>query len=116
MEKAIQKAIEGGWNKIWTSCETPTGISKSHDYRDWNIQWKDTTVPQIVRQNDFLLDPLFWQALGKAMGWGKKMSVSIASGGGTAWHTKKWQAHWHDFIDHLAEGKDAESFFAELIK
>jgi hypothetical protein len=25
-----------------------------------------------------------------------------------------WLHHQHRFIDHLAEGKDAESFFAEL--
>ena len=34
------------------------------------------------------LDPLFWQALATA--------------------------RWHRFIDHLAEGKDAESFFENL--
>lgn len=45
MEKAIQKAIEGGWKG-----------SKEH-----SIQY-----PEYARE-----DPLFWQTLGKAMGWGK---------------------------------------------
>jgi hypothetical protein len=27
-----------------------------------------------------------------------------------------WLYHWHRLIDHLAEGKDAESFFADLLK
>jgi hypothetical protein len=27
---------------------------------------------------------------------------------------KIWIDHWHRFIDHLAEGKDAESFFASI--
>jgi hypothetical protein len=25
-----------------------------------------------------------------------------------------WRFHWHRFIDHLADGKDCESFFADL--
>lgn len=28
----------------------------------------------------------------------------------------KWQYEWHRFIDHLAERKDIDSFFNELIK
>jgi hypothetical protein len=26
-----------------------------------------------------------------------------------------WLTEWHRFIDHLAKGKDAESFFKELV-
>lgn len=55
-----------------------------------------------------LLDPLFWQALGKAMGWKEEM-----------WwvnnYIEAWKYHWHRFIDHLAEGKDADSFFQDLL-
>jgi hypothetical protein len=25
-----------------------------------------------------------------------------------------WRFHWHRFVDHLADGKDADSFFAAL--
>jgi hypothetical protein len=28
---------------------------------------------------------------------------------------QEWLMFWHRFIDHLAEGKNAESFFASLI-
>ena len=27
-----------------------------------------------------------------------------------------WKEHWHRFIDHLISGKDAESYFKELLK
>lgn len=27
----------------------------------------------------------------------------------------KWRKEWHRFIDHLADGKDAEAFFATLV-
>lgn len=46
------------------------------------------------------LDPSFWQALEKA---------EVANG--RKFH---WLPKWHYFIDHLAQGKDAESFFATL--
>lgn len=49
-----------------------------------------------------LLSPAFWQALGKARGWEDD------------YHTSGWRRKWHDLIDHLASGKDAESFFKDL--
>jgi hypothetical protein len=60
-----------------------------------------------------LYDPLFWQALGKAYGWGTD-AINVS------WNIKgkdmgTWLYNWHSFIDHLAEGKDADSFFKELI-
>lgn len=79
-------------------------------------------------------DPLFWQALGKALRWEKTFTVCLACGG-TYYTVEKnpfkrrqcehekpvkdvflWLYHWHRFIDHIAEGKDADSFFKELIK
>lgn len=53
--------------------------------------------------SSIFIDPAFWQALGKARGW-------IAPPSGQAYF------YQHRFIDHLAGGKDAESFFAELLK
>ena len=40
-------------------------------------------------------DPEFWKALAIARKWED---------------TNAWRFHWHRFIDHLADGKDAESF------
>lgn len=52
-----------------------------------------------------VLDPLFWQALGKARGWGDDPKYGVYT---------EWRIHWHRFIDHLAEGKPAEDFFKDL--
>jgi hypothetical protein len=56
----------------------------------------------------YLLDPIFWRALGRAKGWGT----------GPLWENNKpvpvWKLEWHRFIDHLAEGGYAETFFAGL--
>ena len=48
---------------------------------------------------EHLYDPAFWKALGKARSWQD---------------TGAWLFHWHRFIDHIAFGKDVESFFSNL--
>ncbi len=62
-----------------------------------------------------LLDRNFWQALFP------KESFYIACDFGNcpekdnckcAWN---WKDYWHAFIDHLAEGKDIDSFFEKLL-
>lgn len=60
-----------------------------------------------------LLDPLFWQALGKAEGWEKvdsAITFSVFFKGNT------WKGYWHSFIDHLAEGGNVDEFFNKLLK
>lgn len=99
METALKRAIEAGWPMI-------EGIP---------------TYPEIGRKKAFacmiLLDPAFWQALGKAEGWPtaereemrgiEPNDVSAAFG---------WLKYWHRFLDHLASGKSADEFFEEIIK
>ncbi|HVB33734.1 MAG TPA: hypothetical protein VNJ52_05090 [Patescibacteria group bacterium] len=68
--------------------------------------WKDKwdLDPENRHGSDVFLDPSFWQSLGKALGWGENDTA----------HRNEWISRWHDFIDHLAEGKSAESFFETL--
>jgi hypothetical protein len=54
---------------------------------------------QLRALSEHLQDPDFWKALSTARKWEDPNA---------------WRFHWHRFIDHLAEGKDAESFFATL--
>lgn len=62
----------------------------------------------LIENNGFLLDPSFWQALGKARGW-EKWFMPYKYG------MTEWQGNWHRFIDHLAEGGDSETFFKNLV-
>lgn len=119
MEKAIKLAIEGGYK--W---------KKSSNFRinGQEIIWRNEAgswIEQLLREQ-LLLDPLFWQALGKSLGWEEhgdeyrlkgymKMHKdgSVTSDLRSVW--EGWQYAWHRFIDHLAEGKDAESFFTTLL-
>ena len=114
MNKAIQKAIEGGWNGTIVKPDT-----RVYDLPEYKMAYDHT------RFCIALLDPLFWQALGKAEGWGNSFGFIQTSDTGeidkwlesdSAGTVYQWRYHWHRFIDHLSEGKDPDSFFNELIK
>lgn len=88
LEETIQKAVEGGYDNNW--------------FINTELVRKDILC-------QILLDPLFWQSLGKAMGW---EDVEL-------WKQNKaslfdWNYQWHRFIDHLAEGKSIESYFSQF--
>lgn len=109
IQQAIEKAIEGGWRPIkyvdYQNKQQVSGLAFIHDI--------------YIRQAAFL-DPIFWQSLGKAMGWDETSHLESPY----CWYYKGiyrrnlWGAEWeynqHRFIDHLAEGKDAESFFEPI--
>ncbi len=117
MEQAIKKSIEGGYEP----CEfTPYAEVKllrkgSH----WSAQWLwcsnaegESCGSELTK---IFIDPLFWQCLGKAMGWRKRDSAWAAYNQFRC-EGEEWKFYWHEFIWHLSKGKDHESFFTNLIK
>lgn len=92
IQDAIKAAVEGGWER-----------------KEW---YYPDEMPKEPLPHEYLLDPLFWQALGKGLGWGNKYDLEPAK------HNRsnylEWLSHWHKFIDHLAAGKTIEQFFKEL--
>ncbi len=97
IERAIRDAVEKGGYKN----DNPSPDHISYD-KNMEISAEGLFACEIF------LDPNFWQALGKAKQWG--YTKGYLAGGGK----DEWQEHWHDFIDHLADGKPAEAFFADL--
>ena len=84
LQEVITKAIEGGYK----------------GNKEFLLKLPEYAKSQIW------LDTFFWQSLGKAMGWRQDEDQ---------WEDRaEWVSQWHRFIDHLAEGKDAESFFEKL--
>lgn len=85
MEQIIKKAIEGGYKyncspKGWN----PIGDGMTCNFTGANSQWacwnrddNDSTI--CVDHTETILDPLFWQSLGKACRWDKQMDQSIVS-------------------------------------
>jgi len=128
MEKAIKIAIENGWK----NGEIP--LHKSPE-----------TILALGYRPDILIDISFWNALGKGQMWMKNTGIchcghfqenhrknglgddNKSSGieencfhcGCVMYISTKgtdWKQEMHHFIDHLASGKDIDSFFGELLK
>ena len=124
IDKAIQKAIEGGWKSDQTyiayGCyETFWGAGKEH----WKYRPNTGVGIERIYLGTIFFDPLFWQALGKAMGWrngsgGSSMLYRFHGDGQVTQEEKpfmnEWAIKWHRMIDHLAEGGKIESFFETL--
>lgn len=94
LELAIERAIfKGDW--------TPPTIYKEHheQYYFW-LMW-------------CVMQPLFWQSLGRAEGWYEKKY------GNTYFQRRQafqWEINWHRFIDHLTSDGDINKFFDSLLK
>lgn len=104
--EAIEKAIEGGWggNDIgggtWSGCKVYTPE-----------EWAEKYLGYI------LINPIFWQCLGKAMGWEERYANFTCpdNGYGCGMNTLHgWRREWHSLIDHLASGGSVEEWFGKL--
>lgn len=100
IEQAIKEAVEKGeyFPNLKPKKWRVTGYSLQYEMETgrWPFKWK--RWQHIMRTECIFLDPFFWQALGKAQGW-KRLA---------------WRENWVKLIYHLAEKKDAESFFDQL--
>lgn len=97
IEQTIKKAIEGGYEP------------DDYDLRALaNLEKDSASMPESVTAM-FVLDPQFWQSLGKSMGWEQKGNYILDSK-----IKGSWIVYWHDFINNLAAGKSIESFFKDL--
>jgi len=95
MKEAIQKAIDGGYDK--SKRLNNLGVLKS--------------------PSDMFIDPFFWQSLGKALGWEKsEAEKSFGRFNGENGYIQIWLSYMHDFIDHIADEKDVDEFFKKLLK
>jgi hypothetical protein len=87
VQQAIRDAAEkGGYRYRWWKAND---LEQSEGYNGL----------QLRALSEHLQDPDFWKALATARKWED---------------VNAWRFCWHRFIDHLADGKDAESFFADL--
>lgn len=91
MKNVIELATKGGWS---------LDLSQVDHY------------DEVPCDKGFLLDPLFWQALGKSLGWREHgSSYDLDHFGGKP----QWEYEWHNFIDHLIAGGNPEEFFTRLL-
>lgn len=95
LERAIEKAKEGG--APWE----PWNVKQSHK--------------QFITPEEVFMSPIFWQCLGKALGWGDESECPLACCGGICpINIPMWQSQWHRFISHLSGGGTIGSFFENI--
>ena len=74
-----------------------------------------------VNYSDMILSPLFWQSLGKQLGWDKedeqnlKMYRMSGGAGDMPKGIYRWNKKVHRFIDLLLTGGDTDAFWEGLI-
>ena len=117
LHEAVKIAIENGWTMF-----------KGHKVDSVRFMPGDKRLAEVVEEHEgrtsssttfsydeFFLDPLFWQSLGKGLGWEETVEIEIPDFPLTpALTATQWKVHWHRFIDALAEGRTSEEFFREL--
>jgi hypothetical protein len=88
IQEALTKAREGGYQHEFKHPKPgmQVGVLGLHAFRTIHV-------------DDFFLDPEFWGALGRTLGWQ---------------HERVWRGQWQCFIDHLAQGNTPDSFFTNL--
>ena len=106
IEPCLRRGLERSRTKDMN--QTAAAIREAADRSGYGYRWwKANDIENGVGYNalpiraltEHLYDPAFWKALGKARSWQD---------------TGAWLFHWHRFIDHIAFGKDVESFFSNL--
>jgi hypothetical protein len=100
MNEAIKLALKNGWDDT----NYAYGATESDD-----IKVGTWYYPQGI-----VLDPLFWQALGKALGW-KKAKGNMSYALNEIVGIPAWQTYAHDYFDLLLIGSDTEKFWKELL-
>ncbi len=107
IKQAIQRAIDNGWRyggcrvMLLKRADTfPAPVIAVHIYNGIRF---GLTAEQVV------LDPKFWEALGRAEGWGKYTGEKS-----TLEDRETWKDKMHRMIDALIAGKSLEEFFKEL--
>lgn len=96
MNEAIKLAIQHGLKVKWDEF--------SQSFYFWNVG--DMSKAEI---ENIVLWPSFWQALGKALGWGEFIGMDRKLG-------YVWLNEAHKYFDLALTGGDTEQFWQDLIK
>lgn len=96
-KEAIEKAIEGGWTTPLLRANPKADIAGLLDTGHFERE-----------QEKIALDPSFWQALGKALGWRLEDDK---------WSSPRhWRKFVHRFLDVVLTSGDTDGFWSELLK
>lgn len=122
-QQAIEKAIEGGWfTKLSKHNWKVEGYSLQIEEELGFFPFVHNKFRHLLRIESIALDPTFWQALGKALGWKRNAFVQ--------WYddfankkereairgVESWLFQARRFNDLILTGGDTEAYWNELLK
>lgn len=122
IKRAIEGAIEGGWNPRPEKVEPQIVMIQDTEYDGFAVLFETSFIDKKGMKNgrnwslllsSILMDISFWRALGKAEGW--ELARFESDNGNIYAQTHEYEIHMHRFIDHLIEGKPIDEFFNKLI-
>jgi hypothetical protein len=116
IQEAMNKAVEGSYHIYGSDGMDTLYEGANSEYSVWTR--KDNESSFIVLTEKTFLDPRFWHALGRALGWHEACDLAIMCVHGheecRQCHGYYWMYQWHCFIQAVADGKTPEAFFAPL--
>src|SRR4029453_6753152 len=116
IQEAIDKAKEGGYHIYGSDGMDTDYEGATTDYSAWTR--KDNASSFLVPTEETFLDPRFWQALGRALGWSEVCDLTIICVHGEEECSRcrgyYWMYQWHCFIQAIADGNTPGAFFARL--
>ena len=110
-KEIIEKAIECGWHK-----DEQPNIEINNDGL-WVNFWGGGDT-RTLHESDIILDPLFWQALGKALGW-DFANVKGKDGYREYLYGSEWEDSAHELLSLIltsAPEKEIEAYWNNLLK
>lgn len=118
IKEAIEKAIAGGWrNPLWPNLDFTIGKEMKGTLPNelgvlamWNTNRSSFHISLV----EAVLDPTFWQALGKSEGWNTLTETGDYSYQQEPRLQETWLYHMHHMIDHIADGGTINSFIETL--
>src|SRR5262249_17003430 len=117
IREALTTARAGGYHINGSDGMATDYGGANSEYSVWTR--KNNGSSFIVPVAETFLDPHFWQALGRKLGWEEEVrTVHTVEHGRATLVTRAgypWLSHWHRFIDHLAVGNTPAAFFAPLL-
>jgi hypothetical protein len=116
IQEVIDKAVKGGYHIYGSDGMDTYNEGANRDYSAWTR--KDNESSFLVPTEETFLDPRFWQALGRALGWSEACDLAIIcvyeAQEGQRYRGYYWMFQWLRFIQALADGNPPDAFFAQL--
>ena len=116
IQEAMDKAVEGGYHIEGADGMDNAYSGANDEYSAWTRT--DTESSFLVPVEETLLDPRFWQALGRTLGWDEVCDLAIICVHGDEecqrCRGSYWMYQWHCCIQALAQGNTLDAFFASV--